>query len=115
MRHHNKTKKFGRVKKVRSALMKSLALALIVDKKIQTTESKAKALRPYVEKFITIGKKTDLTTKRNLISKIGKIGADEIIKNISPKYLERKGGYTRITKLPARKSDGSPMAVIELI
>lgn len=115
MRHHNANRKFGRVRKVRSALLKSLALALVKEGKIQTTEAKAKEIRPLVEKMITSGKTDTLSTRKNLIGKIGKIGADKIIKTVSPKYKTRSGGYTRITKLPARKSDGSPMAVIELI
>ena len=115
MRHHNVNRKFGRVRKVRNGLMKSLALSLVVSGKIKTTDSKARELRPYVEKMITVGRLGTLASRRNLVSKIGVIGAEKIIKNISPKYNTHSGGYTRITKLPARVSDGSSMAVIELI
>ena len=115
MRHHNSKRKFGRERKVRSGLLKSLALALVVNGKIKTTDAKAKELRPYVEKMVSQGRLGTLASRRNLVSKIGVIGADKIVKDISPKYTDRAGGYTRITKLPARVSDGSLMAVIELI
>ena len=116
MRHHNKNKKFGRVRNQRKALFRSLGLALIEHGKIKTTETKAKALRPFIEKLITKGKKDNLVAERLIISRLGsKIGGRKIIKEISQKYKERNGGYTRITKLPPRKSDGSKMAVIEFV
>ena len=115
MRHSNSNRKFGRVRKVRNALLKSLALSLVVNGKIKTTDAKARELRPYVEKMVTQGQIGTLSSRRLLIGKIGIIGAEKIVKDLSPKYVERKGGYTRITKLPARKSDGSAMAVIEFV
>lgn len=115
MRHHNAKRKFGRVKKVRDGLMKSLALSLVTKSKIKTTDSKARELRPFVEKMVTTGKSGTVAARRNLISKIGIIGANKIMKDISPKYAERSGGYTRITKLPQRVSDGSFMAVVEFV
>lgn len=115
MRHNKATRKFGRVKKVRDGLMKSLALSLVVNGKIKTTEAKAKSLRPFVEKMITEGRVGTLSSRRSLVSKIGSIGANKIVKDVSPKYSDRKGGYIRITKLPARLSDGSLMAVIEFV
>ncbi|MFZ2522544.1 MAG: 50S ribosomal protein L17 [Minisyncoccia bacterium] len=115
MRHHNSKRKFGRVRKVRSGLMKSLALSLVKEGKIRTTDAKARELRPFVEKMITKGKLATLASRRNLISEIGIVGAEKIVKEISPKYEKRAGGYTRITKLPERLSDGSLMAVIEFV
>ena len=115
MRHHNKVKKFGRERNQRKALMKSLAHNLVVKGKIRTTEAKAKALRPVVEKLITLGKKETLATGRLLESRVGKIAASKIVKKLSPVYKDRKGGYTRITKLLRRASDGSSMAVIEFV
>lgn len=115
MRHHNANRKFGRIKKVRAGLLKSLALSLVTKGKIQTTDAKAREIRPVVEKMITSGKKDTVATRRLLVSKVGKTGADKIVNDLSPKYKERAGGYTRITKLPARKSDGALMAIIELI
>ncbi len=115
MNHHKTARKFGREKKVRDALMKSLALSLVVKGKIKTTDAKARELRPMVEKMITKGRLGTVASRRGLISEIGVIGAEKIVKDISPKYADRKGGYTRITKLQARVSDGSLMAVIELV
>ena len=115
MNHHKATRKFGRVKKVRDGLMKSLALALVLEGKIKTTDAKARELRPMAEKLITTGKLGTVASKRLLVSRIGSIGANKITKDISPKYVDRKGGYTRITKLPARVSDGSLMAIVELV
>ncbi len=115
MNHHKSNRKFGRVKKVRNGLMKSLALALVMEEKIKTTEPKAKELRPYVEKLVTQGLKGTLAGKRAIIAKIGVKGSDKVMKELSPRYTTRKGGYTRITKLPQRLSDGSPMAVIEFV
>ena len=115
MRHHNSNRKFGRVRKVRDGLLKSLALAHVLEGKIKTTDAKARELKPYAEKMITTGRTNTVASKRLLVSRIGALGANKIMKDISPKYLDRKGGYTRITKLPARKSDGSLMAVIEFV
>ena len=115
MNHHKTGRKFARIKKVRDGLMKSLALSLVVNGKIKTTEPKARSLRPLVEKMITKGRLGTLAARRELVSEIGSIGAEKIVKDISPKYKARTGGYTRITKLPARLSDGSLMAVIEFV
>ncbi len=115
MNHHKTTRKFGRVKKVRDGLMKSLALALVVEGKIKTTDAKARELRPMIEKLITQGRLNTLASRRSLISKVGTIAAAKIVKEWAPKYEKRAGGYTRITKLPARLSDGSLMAVIEFV
>ncbi len=115
MNHHKATRKFGREKKVRDGLMKSLALALILNNRIQTTEPKAKEIRPYTEKLVTLGKLGTVASRRMLVSRIGTIGAQKIVKDIVPKYAKTAGGFTRITKLPRRLSDGSPMAVIEFV
>ena len=115
MNHSKSTRKFGRVKKVRDGLMKSLALSLVVNGKIKTTDAKARELRPMIEKMVTTGRLGTIASRRNLVSRIGSIGADKIVKDIAPKYAKRAGGYTRITKLQARLSDGSLMAVIEFV
>ena len=115
MNHHKTTRKFGRVKKVRDGLMKSLALALVISGRIQTTDAKARELRPMIEKMVTTGRAGTVAARRKLISEVGAIGAEKIVKEVSPKYMDRKGGYTRITKLPRRISDGSLMAVIEFV
>lgn len=109
-------RKFGRETNQRRALLRSLAIALINEEKIKTTESKAKEIRPMVEKIITKGKSDSLATRRMLISRLGSEEATEkIIKVISPRYKERNGGYTRITKIGRRISDASPMAYIQFV
>ncbi len=115
MRHHNVNRKFGRKSSQRKALMKSLARSLVLKKKIKTTEAKAKELRPFVEKLITLGKKETLASRRLLISRVGQDAAKKISSGIAADYKERPGGYTRITKMVRRSSDGSPMAVIEFV
>jgi large subunit ribosomal protein L17 len=115
MRHHNANRKLGRERKVRTALLKSLARSLVVHGKIQTTEAKAKEIRSYVEKLVTNGKTGTLATRRALIAKVGVDGAKKVMADLSPKYADRKGGYTRITKLPRRLSDGAAQAVIEFV
>jgi len=116
MRHHNKNKKFGRDKNQRKALMRSLATSLIRDSRITTTETKAKSLRPYVEKLVTQAKKANLSDRRLLISKINSEAASKkLIENLAVKYEGRNGGYTRIIKLQPRLSDGAKMALIEFV
>jgi len=116
MRHHNQNKKFGREKDQRNALMRSLAVALVKHEKIKTTEAKAKALRPFFEKMITRAQKGDLHSRRVLATRLGSdVDAKRLIENIAPRYTDKPGGYTRITKLTPRKSDASSMAIIELV
>jgi large subunit ribosomal protein L17 len=117
MRHHNNTRKFGRDKTQKKALFNSLALNLIVREKIKTTEPKAKELRPFIEKLVTRAKKGDLSTRRLIISKLSNRSSEikKLFEVLAPKYKDKKGGYTRILKLGARKSDGAKMAIIEFV
>jgi large subunit ribosomal protein L17 len=117
MRHGNNKRKFGREKNQRNALMNSLALNLIVREKIKTTEPKAKELRPFIEKLITSAKKADLSTRRLITAKLASRGGGvkKLFEVTAPKYKDKKGGYTRVIKLGARKSDGAKMAVIEFV
>lgn len=115
MRHSNANRKFGRTTNQRKALMRSLAYSLSVKGKIKTTEAKAKELRPFIEKLITLGKKETLASRRELVSRVGAIAAKKIATEIAPVYKGRAGGYTRITKMVRRLSDGSPQAVIEFV
>jgi len=117
MRHHNTKRKFGRDKNQRKALLSSLALNLIVRGKIKTTEPKAKELRPFMEKLITKAKKGDMATRRVIISKLSNRSREvkKLFEVIAPKYANKNGGYTRVLKLGARKSDGADMAVIEFV
>jgi len=115
MRHHNSNRKFGREKNQRNALMRSLARSLALEGKIKTTEAKAKELRPYIEKLVTLGKKETLASRRLLQARVGSEVAKKIVGELSPEYKKRAGGYTRITKVAPRKSDASPMAYIEFV
>lgn len=117
MRHHNNKRKFGREKNQRNALMKGLVLSMIAHGKIETTFAKAKELRPMIEKLITNCLKGTLASRRLVISKLygKKAEGNKLFDEIAPKFKDRNGGYTRITKLPQRLGDGSHMAVIEFI
>jgi len=116
MRHHSNIKKFGREKNVRNALMRSLARNLIRDERITTTLSKAKALRPYVEKLVTKARTGTVASRRGITSQIGPTAeVKKLVDTIGPKYKGRAGGYTRIVKLPLRKLDAAPMAMIEFV
>lgn len=115
MRHSNHNRKLSRPRNQRKALLNSLARSLVIHEKIKTTEPKAKELRPFVEKIVTKGKKGTLAAHRDIVAMVGKTAAKTVIDTISKKYEDRKGGYTRIVKLGRRKSDGSPMAVIEFV
>jgi large subunit ribosomal protein L17 len=116
MRHHNQNRKFGLERGQRNALLKSLALSLILKKKMTTTEAKAKEIRPYVEKLVTRAKVNTVASRRILTSRIGEPRAvKELVDKVAPKYEKRAGGYTRIVKLGRRLSDGAPMAMIEFV
>lgn len=115
MNHKNKNRKFGRVRSQRKALMKSLVSSLITHESIQTTEAKAKELRPVVEKLVTRAKKDTLSSRRVLSSRIGVRATKKLVDEIAPKYKSRSGGYTRITKLETKRSDAAKMAQIEFV
>ncbi len=117
MKHHKAIRKFGRKRNVRNALVRSLAISLVRHGRIQTTEAKAKELRPYIESLVTKAK-VDTVANRRLVASRLINQADETRKlfaEIAPKYMETQGGYTRITKLGARLSDAAPMAIIEFV
>ena len=117
MNHHKTARKFGREKKVRNALLKSLALSMVVNGKITTTESKARELRPFIEKLVTLAKKNNLATRRLVVKKLSNRHSEvkKLFETIAPKYMNREGGYTRVLKLGVRKSDGASMAQIEYV
>lgn len=116
MRHLKKGKKFGRETGPRKALLKSLLHNLITCDKIKTTESKAKELKPMIEKMVTRAKDPTIANKRLIMQRLGNVlDVKKLFSEIAPKYKERKGGYTRIIKIAPRKSDAAKMAVIEFI
>ncbi|OJI08910.1 MAG: 50S ribosomal protein L17 [Candidatus Vogelbacteria bacterium CG10_big_fil_rev_8_21_14_0_10_49_38] len=117
MRHQKSGRKFSRVKKVRVALVRSLARSLIIKERITTTESKAKEIRPYVEKLVTKAKIDTLNNRRLVIENFGqdKTVLVKLFGELGPRFQTRPGGYLRIAKLGRRVSDGSPMAIIEFV
>ena len=116
MRHHANTRKFGREKTQRHALMRSLARNLIRDTRIETTLAKAKEIRPYVEKLVTQAKTNSVASRRLLSTRIqGVPEVKKLVDTIAPKYMDRKGGYLRIIRMPKRDLDASPMALVEFV
>jgi large subunit ribosomal protein L17 len=114
MKHLKNNRKFGRKSNQRDALLQSLAISLINKGKIKTTEAKAKELRPYLEKIVTRAKVDSVFSRRLVRSRLG-VDNKKLFTEIAPNYKDRKGGYTRITKLGIRPSDGSSIAQIEFV
>lgn len=115
MRHHNANRKFGRKRNQRKALLKGLAVGLISSMKIETSEPKAKELRPFIERLVTNARKGTLASYRLVIAAVGPAAGKKMFTVIAPQYKTRNGGYTRITKLVQRKGDASARAYIEFI
>ncbi len=116
MRHRKKGKELSRTATHRKALLRNLATSLFRHERIETTTAKAKELRPYAERLITLARRGDVHSRRLAGRKIqdrevlGKLFAD-----IAPRYGERPGGYTRVLKLGSRKGDAAEMSLIELV
>jgi large subunit ribosomal protein L17 len=116
MRHQKKTLKLGRTAEHRKALLANLVCSLIEHQRIKTTLAKAKAVRPLAEKMVTLGKKGSLHARRTAMAVLRQKGAvKKLFEDIAPRSATRNGGYTRIVKLGARKSDSAPVAFIEWI
>ena len=115
MRKRKKGRKLKRKKDQRRALLKSLGEALIQNEKIVTTLAKAKELQPFIEKTITKAKKGGLSQRREAAKLFSKQSVKKLFDEIAPRYKQRSGGYTRVIKLPPRKSDGAKMAIIEFV
>jgi large subunit ribosomal protein L17 len=116
MRHGKAHRKFNRTAEHRKAMFENMAASLIKHEQIVTTLPKAKDLRPFVEKLVTLGKRGDLHARRQAIAKL----QDEtIVKKlfdvIGPRYAERQGGYTRVLKAGFRHGDSAPIGVIEFV
>lgn len=114
MRHLKTGRKFSRTRNQRKALLKGLATAFFMRKKMRTTEAKAKELRPFVEKCITRAKHPTLANQRALLQYFSKPVVANILAE-AQKHVNRPGGYTRITKIGARTSDSARMAFIEMV
>jgi len=116
VRHRKAGRQLRRTSEQRLALLRNLAISLIEKGAIETTEAKAKELRPFVEKLITKGKAGTLHARRLAARHVHKrAAADMLFKEVAPKFATRQGGYTRILKTGFRKGDGAEMARIELI
>ena len=117
MRHHKKNRTFHREVGQRTALLRSLAANLIMKGKIETSEAKAKELRPYVEKLVTKARLGTLASRRLITSRLGgPFGVKKLFDEIAPKYKTRNGGYTRIDKIGERRTgDGSARAIISFV
>ena len=116
MRHNIKNKKLNRTSSHRKALLMNLSNSLIKHEQITTTLIKAKELRPFVEKILTMGKKADLMSRRRVVSALqDKKMTKKIFDILAPRYKDRNGGYTRIIKLGNRYGDNAPTAVIEFV
>jgi len=116
MRHRKHHGSLGLVSGHRRALMANLATSLLTHGRIETTEAKARAVRPYVEKLITLGKRGDLHARRQALAKLRyRPIVDRLFGDIATACSDRPGGYTRMIKTGFRAGDAAPMAVIELI
>ncbi|WP_034387005.1 50S ribosomal protein L17 [Deinococcus sp. YIM 77859] len=116
MRHGKAGRKLNRNSSARVALARAQATALLREGRIQTTLTKAKELRPYVEKLITTAKGGDLHARRLIARDIhDKDVVRKVMDEVAPRYAERQGGYTRILRVGTRRGDGVTMALIELV
>ncbi|HEY1223697.1 MAG TPA: 50S ribosomal protein L17 [Brevundimonas sp.] len=116
MRHGAAYRKLGRTVSHRQAMFANMAASLIKHEQITTTLPKAKELRPFVEKLVTLGKKGDLHARRQAISQVRDVTqVGKLFDTISPRYAERNGGYIRIMKAGFRHGDNAAMAVIEFV
>lgn len=117
MKHHKNFRKFGREKNQRHSFIKGLAINLVRHGKMETTEARAKEIRPYVERLVTLAKIDSVARRRLVSSRIlnQEIETKKLFNEYAPKYKDVNGGYLRITKLGQRIGDGSSMAVIEFV
>jgi large subunit ribosomal protein L17 len=116
MRHGNAHRKLGRTSAHREAMFANMAASLIKHEQITTTLPKAKELRPFVEKLVTLAKRGDLHARRQAISKVRDLTqVAKLFATIGPRYGDRNGGYVRIMKAGFRHGDNAPVAVIEFV
>ena|SRR5688572_2420697 len=130
MRHRNAFRKFSRTTEHRRALFNNLAMALIENGRIKTTDAKAKSLRSVAEKLVTLGKKGTLAARRQVYAQLGGAGkhprdgegphrvqrtVETLFGDLATRFKERPGGYTRIVKVGNRHGDAAPMSIIEFV
>ena len=116
MRHRNAGTKLGRNTSHRRALLRNLTTSVIVEDRVETTLAKAKAVRPHVEKMITLGKKGDLHSRRQALSYLmTDKSVTRLFETVAPRYADRQGGYLRIVRAGFRQGDGGEKAFSELL
>ncbi|HEX2016398.1 MAG TPA: 50S ribosomal protein L17 [Solirubrobacteraceae bacterium] len=117
MRHQKSRHKLSRSASHRRALLANLCREVVHHERIQTTEAKAKAVKPELEKLITLAKRGDLHARRQVLSTLrqDKFAVYKLFEEVAPRYAERPGGYTRILKLGPRRSDSTEMVFLELV
>src|ERR671923_424271 len=117
MRHRKTRHKLSRDSAHRKALMMNLSKEIIAHERIRTTQAKAKAVKPEIERLITLGKRGDLHARRQALSTLAqdKFAVHKLFEDLAPRYADRPGGYTRILKLGPRRSDATEMVYIELV
>jgi large subunit ribosomal protein L17 len=117
MRHQKTRHKLSRSASHRKSLLRNLAKEVIDHERIKTTEAKAKAVKPELEKLITLAKRGDLHARREALSALGqdKFVVYKLFEEVAPRYADRPGGYTRILKLGPRRSDSTEMVYLELV
>lgn len=116
MRHRNAGYKLGRNTSHRRALLRNLVTSIVMEDRVETTLTKAKAVRPHVEKLITLGKKGDLHARRQALSFLmTREAVTRLFDTVAPRYGERNGGYLRIVRTGFQKGDGAEKAYIELL
>ena len=116
MRHQNQGRKFNMAPAQRKALMSGLAVAVLTHEKIKCSQARAKEVQSLVDQTITLGKRGDLSARRQAIAKLrNKTITYKLFNDIAPRYADRKGGYTRIVKLGPRQGDACEMVYLELV
>jgi large subunit ribosomal protein L17 len=117
MRHQKTRNKLSRDSAHRKALLMNLTKEILEHERIKTTEAKAKAVKPEVERLITLAKRGDLHARRQALSALSqdKFAVHKLFEEVAPRYAQRPGGYTRILRLGPRRSDASEMVLIELV
>jgi len=117
MRHGRNRHKLSRDSAHRKSLLKNLSRDVIEHERIKTSQAKAKAVKPEVEKLITLAKRGDLHARRQALSALGqdRFVVHKLFEEVAPRYAERPGGYTRIVKLGPRRSDSTEMVFLELV
>ncbi|MDR1831933.1 MAG: 50S ribosomal protein L17 [Fusobacteriaceae bacterium] len=116
MNHNKSYRKLGRRADHRMAMLKNMSVSVLVHERVETTVTRAKEVRKFVERMITFGKKNTLASRRNAFAFLrNEYAVAKLFSDIAPKYAERNGGYTRIVKTSVRSGDSAEMAILELV